>query len=72
MQYAQYQSPEVDRALDAGDLAAVQRLVARDLPISFLFHTRGVQGLNTRVHGVRMDLRGELATVASWHLGARN
>ncbi|MFI5279242.1 MAG: ABC transporter substrate-binding protein [Gemmatimonadales bacterium] len=72
MQYAQYRSAEVDRALDAGDLAAVQRLVARDLPISFLFHTRGVQGLNTRVHGVRMDLRGELATVATWHLGARN
>ena len=72
MQYAQYRNPEVDRALDRGDLAAVQRLVARDLPITFLFHSRGVQGLNTRVHGVRMDLRGELATVASWHLGARN
>ncbi|MFI5207687.1 MAG: ABC transporter substrate-binding protein [Gemmatimonadales bacterium] len=72
MQYARYRNAEVDRALDAGDLAAVQRLAARDLPISFLFHTRGVQGLNTRVHGVRMDLRGELATVAAWHLGARN
>jgi peptide/nickel transport system substrate-binding protein len=71
MQYAQYRNADVDRALDAGDLAAVQRLVARDLPISFLFHTRGVQGLNTRVHGVRMDLRGELATVTAWHLGAR-
>jgi peptide/nickel transport system substrate-binding protein len=72
MQYARYRNAEVDRAFDAGDLGAVQRIVARDLPITFLFHTRGVQGLNARVHGVHMDLRGELASVASWHLGARN
>jgi peptide/nickel transport system substrate-binding protein len=71
MQYARYQNPEVDRALDAGDLAQVQRTVARDLPITFLFHTRGVQGLNTRLLGVRMDLRGELPTVAQWRLAAR-
>jgi peptide/nickel transport system substrate-binding protein len=68
MQYARYRNAEVDRALDAGDLALVQRTVARELPITFLFHARGVQGLNRRLLGVRMDLRGELPTVASWHL----
>jgi peptide/nickel transport system substrate-binding protein len=34
--------------------------------IAFLYHARGVQGANRRVDGVRMDLRGELATVARW------
>jgi peptide/nickel transport system substrate-binding protein len=71
MQYARYRNPEVDRALDRGDLALVQRIVATDLPITFLYHARGVQGVNTRVRGVRVDLRGELASVASWHLSAR-
>jgi peptide/nickel transport system substrate-binding protein len=36
------------------------------LPTAFLYHARGVQGMNRRVEGVRMDLRGELPTVARW------
>jgi len=68
LQYAQYADPAVDRALDAGDLGAVQRIVARELPITFLYHARGVQGVNRRVHGVTMDLRGELPTLQRWHL----
>jgi len=68
LQYARYRNPAVDAALDAGDVATVQRLVARDLPISFLYHARGVQGMNRRLRGVRMDLRGELATLQRWHL----
>ena len=73
LQYAQYANPAVDRALDAGDFAAVQRIVAHDLPITFLYHARGLQALDRRLHGVRMDLRGELATLHEWHLdpGAR-
>jgi hypothetical protein len=27
-----------------------------------------VQGMNRRVHGVRMDVRGELPTVAAWRV----
>jgi len=68
LQYAQYRNPAVDAALDAGDFAAVQRIVARDLPITFLYHGRGVQGMNRRLRGVRMDLRGELPTLQRWHL----
>ncbi|HVO35333.1 MAG TPA: peptide ABC transporter substrate-binding protein [Gemmatimonadales bacterium] len=68
LQYAQYRNPAVDAALDAGDFAAVQRIVARDLPISFLYHARGVQGMTRRLRGVRMDLRGELVTLQRWHL----
>jgi peptide/nickel transport system substrate-binding protein len=36
------------------------------MPAAFLYHARGVQGMNRRVRGVRMDLRGELATVSRW------
>jgi hypothetical protein len=46
----------------------VQRIVADELPITFIYHARGVQGMNTRVVGVKMDLRGELAGLSSWHL----
>lgn len=45
----------------------VAALVFRDsLPVAFLYHARGVQGVNRRVHGVRMDLRGELPTLTHW------
>lgn len=68
MQYAQYANPALDAALDRGDLAEAQRIVAREVPITFLYHARGVQGVNTRVRGVRMDLRGELASLSGWSL----
>jgi peptide/nickel transport system substrate-binding protein len=50
----------------APDPAQAQRLFRDSLPVAFLYHTRGVQGTNRRVSGVRMDLRGELPTVTSW------
>lgn len=48
------------------DPTEAQRVLARDLPVSFLYHARGLVGMNQRVHGVRMDVRGDLATVAQW------
>jgi len=48
------------------DPAAAQRFFADSAPVAFLYHARGVQGLNRRVHGVVMDLRGELPTVHDW------
>jgi hypothetical protein len=38
------------------------------LPVAFLYHSRGATGMNRRVQGVRMDLRGELPTVAEWRV----
>jgi peptide/nickel transport system substrate-binding protein len=46
--------------------AAAQRMFADSLPVAFLYHARGLQGINRRVHGVTMDLRGELPTVHDW------
>ena len=48
------------------DPVAAQRLFADSTPVAFLYHSRGLQGMNRRVRGVRMDLRGELPTVHQW------
>ncbi|HEU5260968.1 MAG TPA: ABC transporter substrate-binding protein [Gemmatimonadales bacterium] len=50
------------------DPARAQRWFREALPVAFLYHARGVQGMNRRVHGVRMDVRGELPTVAEWRI----
>ena len=44
----------------------IVRLIQDSLPAAFLYHARGVQGMNRRVHGVQMDLRGELVTLSQW------
>jgi peptide/nickel transport system substrate-binding protein len=48
------------------DAAAAQRMFADSLPVVSLYHARGLQGMNRRVQGVTMDLRGELPTVHDW------
>jgi peptide/nickel transport system substrate-binding protein len=48
------------------DPAQAQRMFRDSMPVAFLYHARGLQGMNRRVLGVRMDLRGELPTVATW------
>ncbi|HKP29345.1 MAG TPA: ABC transporter substrate-binding protein [Gemmatimonadales bacterium] len=44
------------------------RTFADSTPAVFLYHARGVQGINRRVQGVRMDLRGELVNLSDWHV----
>jgi peptide/nickel transport system substrate-binding protein len=46
------------------------RLIQDSLPAVFLYHARGVQGINRRVQGVQMDLRGELVTLSQWWVKA--
>jgi len=53
------------------DPIAAQRVCADRLPVVWLYHARGVQGMNQRVEGVQMDVRGELPTVTSWHIRGR-
>lgn len=77
LDYGGYHTPRLDallaRARSAGDGApareawrSVQRELAREAPAVWVYHARGVQGLSRRLDGVRMDLRGELATLARW------
>jgi peptide/nickel transport system substrate-binding protein len=49
----------------------VQRILARDLPTTWLYHARGLQGANLRISNVVVDLRGELASIANWRLEQR-
>jgi len=49
-----------------GDPEKLLRLLADSAPTVFLYHARGVQGMNRRVRGVQMDLRGELVTLSNW------
>jgi peptide/nickel transport system substrate-binding protein len=48
------------------DRLALFRFFRDSLPATFLYHSRGLQGINRRVHGVQFGLRGELATVSQW------
>jgi ABC-type transport system substrate-binding protein len=50
--------------------ADVQRVLDAEVPVAWVYHARGVQGLRRRLAGVTMDLRGELATVSRWSLDA--
>lgn len=77
LDYAGYHDPALDVAFARTRAARThtelveawheaQRILARDAPVAWLYHSRGVQGVSARMRGVRMDLRGELVTVARW------
>ncbi len=79
LDYAGYHTPGLDRlfaaipraATDsalAGTWREIQRVLARDVPVSWVYHSRGVQGVSRRLEGVQMDLRGEMATLVQWRL----
>ncbi len=48
----------------------IQTLLREDLPTTWLYHARGVQGVNRRIRNVHMDLRGELAGMNRWVIRA--
>jgi peptide/nickel transport system substrate-binding protein len=48
------------------DPADAQQLFASQVPVAWLYHAQGVQGMNRRVKEVLMDVRGELVTAARW------
>ena len=45
----------------------VQRGLADSVPVAWIYHSRGVQGVARRLEGVEMDLRGEMVSLARWH-----
>jgi ABC-type transport system substrate-binding protein len=46
--------------------AKIQTELAREAPAVWIYHSRGLVGMSSRLRNVEMDLRGELATVALW------
>jgi ABC-type transport system substrate-binding protein len=79
LDYTGFHSAALDNLLDRAAVApegeariaawrAVQMALDSLAPATWLYHSRGVQGLSRRVHGVRMDLRGELVTLHDWRL----
>lgn len=82
LDYGDFHLPILDAAFsrarnarDARELGAAwleaQSELARQVPAVWLYHSRGVQGVASRMRNVTMDLRGELVTVARWTTDAR-
>jgi peptide/nickel transport system substrate-binding protein len=63
--FARVRAATSDSAL-RGAWRDVQRELALELPAAWIYHSRGLQGLAARLHNVRMDLRGEMPTIAQW------
>ena len=82
LDYAAFHVPALDAAFTATRVAttdserrdawfAVQQQLVDSMPVVWVYHSRGVQGVSARLGGIHMDLRGELASVATWQpLGA--
>ena len=52
----------------AADPAAAQRGFIDSMPVAFLYHSRGLQGITRRLRNVTMDVRGELVSAARWRI----
>jgi peptide/nickel transport system substrate-binding protein len=81
LDYAGFHTPQLDSLFAATRVAttdqargdawrSVQSLLRDDMPVAWIYHSRGLQGLSARLHNVVMDLRGEMATLAQWQLEA--
>jgi peptide/nickel transport system substrate-binding protein len=67
------------RAVDAPDgegrtkaWGDVQAALDSLAPATWIYHSRGLQGLSRRLTGVRMDIRGELVSLHDWRIAASN
>ena len=79
LDYTGFHSAALDAALAATAAAGsdsarrdawlhVQVMLDSLAPATWLYHSRGVQGVTRRLSGARMDLRGELVTLHDWSL----
>jgi isoleucyl-tRNA synthetase len=80
LDYSGFHNPSLDhllqRARDATDeeemrraWVAIEDALTVEVPVVWLYHSQGVQGVRRSLRGLRMDLRGELVSVTQWHLG---
>ena len=83
LDYGDYHTPQLDSlfgrvraATTSAELTAawreVQAELGRDVPAVWIYHARGLQGVSRRMSNVRMDLRGELASIAQWSIAPRS
>ena len=81
LDYTGFHAPALDallaRALVAPDGAErveswhnVQLALDTLAPATWLYHSRGVQGISRRLTGVHMDVRGELVSLHDWRIAA--
>lgn len=77
LDYAGFHTPELDSLFSNVRAAptdsarrnawlAVQTLLRDQMPVAWIYHSRGLQGISARLRNVVMDLRGEMPTVAQW------
>jgi peptide/nickel transport system substrate-binding protein len=76
LDYTGFHDAALDRALAVARAAPapsvreawqrVDSIIRAEVPVAWLYHARGVQGLSRRLHNVTMDLRGELVSVTRW------
>jgi peptide/nickel transport system substrate-binding protein len=63
--FARARSASTD-ALRADAWRGVQRELRDAVPVAWLYHSRGVQGVSARLRNVVMDLRGEMVSLSRW------
>ncbi len=81
--YPGYRNQRFDEYLEAAQLAGSElelrdswqgalRLLAEDLPTTWLYHARGLHGANSRLTNTSTDFRGELAGISQWRIRRSN
>jgi peptide/nickel transport system substrate-binding protein len=79
LDYSGFHDPRLDRLFAAARTAptdstrvaawrGVQWFLDREMPVAWIYHSRGLQGISARLRNVTMDLRGEMATIADWRI----
>lgn len=48
------------------------QVLNHDLPTTWLYHARGLQGVNRRIENTGIDFRGELAGISRWRIRRSN
>jgi len=77
LDYAAFHTPRLDALFGSTRTAStaaelgnawfdVQRELRTEMPVAWLYHSRGLQGMSSRMRNVTMDLRGEMASITRW------
>jgi peptide/nickel transport system substrate-binding protein len=80
--YPQYSNPEVDQLIDramarpdivqsAGDLHRIQQILHRDLPYTFLWESKRLNGINRRIQGAKPNVLFSLFNLKEWWVRPR-